>query len=218
MQLFGLDSHPAHAASKLCDTHVCKQLLESTQILYTALSIHGAVPPQRVDCSEFGKGEREAYKPFSKNHPIVRWASAAKTHWRWVLAHANALSNEYEHRSGKRHLCTAFVQHVDNFHTTDGLPNTMPDTVSVDEWLASLDDKRRTAWAPRVATQLPPDGCTFGIVALTSFDSPDPNNWVESYKAYYGYRKVQWAERRDKRPIRMQWSSAGEMGSKRNRA
>lgn len=218
MQLFGLDSHPVHAASKLCDTHVHSQLRESTQILYTALSIHDHVPPGRVDCSEFGKSERNPYKPFSPNHPIVRWASAAKAHWRWVLAHANALSDEYEHRGGKKHLCAAFVRHVDEFHTTIGLPDTMPDTITVDEWLASLkDNKHRLEWASRVATELPPDGCTFGIVALTAFQPSNPSNWVESYKDYYRHKRTQWAERCNKRPIIMRWSSAGEMGRKRKR-
>ena len=212
MQLFGLEVDASHAASFMCDTHIHSQVRETTQILFTALWLHDVVPKGKIDCSAWGAGKRPPYKPFSQNHPIVQWAAGSRAHYAWTLAHAHALAAEYEHRTGKKHMCEAFIQHVAKHVDQHGLPDSMPATATPDQWLEWVDEDKREQWEPRIATKLPPKGCQFGIVALKDFELPDPDDWVGSYKAYYLHKRVEWANK-ESRPITMTWSAAGEMGA-----
>jgi hypothetical protein len=216
MQLFGLEITAQSAADLLCDTHVHSQSRETTQILYTALWIHGVVPHGEVDCSAWGKGKRPAYKPFSENHPIVQWAAGAQSHYRWVLQHAIALAETYEHRSGHKHMCAAFINHIVEHVNANGLPNTMPVTVTPQQWLEWVSKDKRAQWEPRIAIRMPPNGCEFGIVAIKDFEGSDARNWVKSYREYYVHKERVWADK-EKRAIVMQWSEKGELGAKKRK-
>jgi hypothetical protein len=217
MQLFGLESNAKNAASFLCDAHVLSQARETTQILFTALYLWDVVPSGTIDCSSVTKkadDHRPPYKPFSKNHPVVQWAAASRQHYRWVLEHADALMNEYAHRSGKIHLCQLFVAHVQRHIEEVGYPDTMPESVTAEEWLSSLDEAKRAGMRDRVATTLAPQGCAFGIIAIEMEGEQlkDPDSWCGSYRQYYTYKK-----RKFTRP--MTWASAGTLGAaKRKRA
>ena len=92
MQIFVVDVNPRLAAQYLCDKHVIKQCLESTQILST---ICGG-----------------PYKPTHQNHPCVKWAASCITNYNWLLRHAKALCNEYTHRYGKIHKCQRVIEQL----------------------------------------------------------------------------------------------------------
>ena len=217
MQLFGLGGKPEHAASKLCDTHVQSQVRETLQMCTTALRfVHGCNITGKIDCTEWRQGMREPYANFSQHHPIVWWVAGARTHFRWALAHGLALAHEYEHRNGKKHMCEAFLLHLQRWVTTHGLPESMPETASPEAWLDFVLESKREEWAERIARDLPPDNCEFGVIALKDFDSSTPGSWVDSYREYYQLKRVEWAER-EVRPIVMKWSGPGEAAAKKRK-
>ena len=190
MQLFGLATCPTDAAQRLCNAHVTKQTLETTQILYSLLLLSGVSFTDDVDCGTHGR--RPPYKLAYKNHPIVLWAKASRAHARWVLAHAKALAAEFRARNDDvRHLCEHHIDFLATFLDGGGWPASMPDSVTPDEWLASLDAKQRAGVAWRVATTSRPMGCTFGIVAM---DMIGPrrfpySDWVGSYVELYTWKQ-----------------------------
>lgn len=216
MQLFGLDPDPAKAAAELCDIHVNSQLRETAQILHTALYQWNVVPVGLVDCTAFGHGHRKPYRPMSPNHPCVRWAAGARTHFEWVTKHGIALANEWETRSGKIHESALFIMHIVKHVERYGWPEFMPETATPDEWFESMEcelgwaDDKWAEWRQRVATQNAPDGCEFGILGFDLSIDHTPDDWVASYETYYGWKKSMM-----KRP--MKWSAPGELGAKKRK-
>ena len=90
MNIFALDNDPEKAAQFLGDKHIGKMLLESVQLLCTALhSINYSKPIP--------------YKPYNKNGRFVRWLLLSEENINWLVNHAKALANEYRFRFGKEH-------------------------------------------------------------------------------------------------------------------
>jgi len=90
MNIFVSDASPIKSANNLDDKRVIKMILESAQMLCTALHEHGA--------SHLAK-----YKPTHKNHPCSIWARESKSNYKWLLDHMFWLSEEYSFRTGKIH-------------------------------------------------------------------------------------------------------------------
>lgn len=88
MNIFVLSDDPVLAASMMCDKHVVKMIVESSQILSTSLSASNCKP---------------LLKPTHHHHPCVVWACATKSNFSWLLEHFKALQNEYTKRYGKFH-------------------------------------------------------------------------------------------------------------------
>jgi len=93
-------TNPCHALSAkvLDDKRVIKMILESCQILNTTL----------ITLGEAGIG----YKPTHKNHPCVLWAGKSYGNYLWLLAHFDALINEYFERYGKIHKCSMYFEQL----------------------------------------------------------------------------------------------------------
>lgn len=216
MQLFGLDGMPAHAAAMMCDTHVNSQVRETAQMCTTALRfVHGCNITGQIDCTDWPKGGiRDPYLNFSQHHPIVWWVAGSRAHFRWTLSHGRALAEEYKHRSGNKHMCEAFLDHLASWISEYGFPESMPETVTSAQWLKFVPESKREEWAMRIATEMPPHECEFGVVAIKDFQSSSPGNWVETYREYYKLKRVEWASK-ETRPITMTWSSEGMMGTKK---
>lgn len=89
MNIFVLSEDPVQAAQWQCDKHVVKMILESAQMLSSAVVRHGG------EC---------IYKPTHKHHPCTIWAGDTKDNWYWLHNHFIALGNEYTERYGKQHL------------------------------------------------------------------------------------------------------------------
>lgn len=85
MNIFILDANPVKAAEYLCDQHVNKMLLESTQLLCTA-------------CHSLGISFLGQYKSTHKNHPCSKWLLESKHNATWLFEHAVAMSTEREIR------------------------------------------------------------------------------------------------------------------------
>jgi len=89
MNIFFVDNNPAQAARDLADKHVGKMLVESAQMLFTAVRKHGYT----------GGGYASAYE----NHPMTKWVAMSYWHAEWLLEHAIALAGEFQFRYGHPH-------------------------------------------------------------------------------------------------------------------
>lgn len=120
MNIFYLDKIPAVAAAYHCDKHCIKMILESCQLLSTALRVNGIE-------------DEILYKMTHKNHPSAIWARTNQSNYMWLLSLTISLLSEYSKRYGKTHKCSqmikSFINHIDalpegNFTEP---PQCMPD-------------------------------------------------------------------------------------------
>ena len=93
MNIFHLDTDPRTCAEYHCDKHVCKMVVETTQMLCTAF--------QRYN----GRDER-LYKMGFKNHPMTLWVGNSWKHYEWTIQLLYFLLQEYKKRYGKIHKST----------------------------------------------------------------------------------------------------------------
>ena len=83
MNIFVLDKDIEKCAQYHCDQHVVKMILESVQILCTALNKKGFTTP---------------YKSTHIKHPCVLWAEQSFENFLWLKSLALALNTEYRFR------------------------------------------------------------------------------------------------------------------------
>ncbi|WP_107850888.1 pyrimidine dimer DNA glycosylase/endonuclease V [Oceanimonas marisflavi] len=86
MNIFILDNDIERCAEYHCDQHVVKMILESVQILCTALNKKGFDTP---------------YKPTHIKHPSVLWVEESYDNFQWLAQLAHALNAEYRYRYRK---------------------------------------------------------------------------------------------------------------------
>jgi len=95
MNIFVTDSCPIKSANNLDNKRLIKMVLESAQLLSTAMTVLG--------------DSRAPYKPTHVNHPCSVWARASKGNYNWLLSHFVALCSVYTERYGKIHKCADFI-------------------------------------------------------------------------------------------------------------
>lgn len=86
MNIFVLDKNITKCAKFHCDQHVVKMILESVQILCTALNKKGLTTP---------------YKSTHVKHPCVLWVEESYDNFLWLSKLAYALNDEYKYRYKK---------------------------------------------------------------------------------------------------------------------
>lgn len=86
MNIFVLDNDVTKCAQSHCDKHVVKMILESAQLLSSAVRMVG------IDAG---------YSLTHQNHPCAVWTRLSIDNWRWLLQLTNALNDEYKYRYGK---------------------------------------------------------------------------------------------------------------------
>ena len=96
MNIFFLQKDPQWAANALCDKHVPKMLLESAQMLSTAVQ------------ENIGKVE-ELYKPAYPNHPMTKWVGFTRNNFVWALENAVFINQEYTKRFKKIHKSSKVI-------------------------------------------------------------------------------------------------------------
>ena len=101
MNIFVLDRNIEKCARYHCDQHVVKMILESTQIVCTALNQQGFTTP---------------YKSTHTRHPCVLWAGESYDNLQWLIRLAEALNLEYKYRYRKseRHVSIDVLNQVRN--------------------------------------------------------------------------------------------------------
>jgi len=97
MNIFVSSPDPENCATYLCDKRLVKMVLETAQLLSTAINEHGGSGP---------------YKTMHINHPCSLWARATNNNYQWLVEHFKALCSEYTKRFKKIHKCQ---QHLSCF-------------------------------------------------------------------------------------------------------
>lgn len=107
MQIFVTSPCPVESARYLDDKRVIKMILESAQLLSTAVRELG------ID---------EGYRPTHKNHPCGVWTRKSRQNFEWLVRHGLALANEYNLRYGKHHKSVDVILKLRKY------TNKFPDT------------------------------------------------------------------------------------------
>lgn len=108
MNIFVTEPCPIASAEALDDKRVVKMILESAQLLSTAIHIN--VLTLDDDISQV------LYKPTHKQHPCALWSAHSNSNWEWLFQHFLALCQEYTHRYGKYHKSAALAPHLRKYH------------------------------------------------------------------------------------------------------
>jgi len=122
MNVFILDEDIDICARYHCDQHVGKMVLESTQILCTALNKKGFTIP---------------YRSTHVKHPSVLWAEQSLENFRWLARLAHALNTEFCWRFNreKPHASIRVLEEIEGaVFPARGLtpfPQAMPDIFKV---------------------------------------------------------------------------------------
>lgn len=96
MNIFYTDRCPYTAATFLDDKRCVKMVLETAQILSTAMHLNNI--------------EGYPYKPTHKHHPSVVWAAQNRLHFLWLCEHLHGLCREYTARYDKQHKCQQYLE------------------------------------------------------------------------------------------------------------
>ncbi|MGP4845803.1 pyrimidine dimer DNA glycosylase/endonuclease V [Marinobacter sp. 1Y8] len=102
MNIFVLDTNIEKCAEYHCDQHAIKMILESVQLLCTALNKKGFSTP---------------YKSTHSKHPCVLWVEASYDNFEWLVQLTLALNAEYRFRFDKAgdHKSIAVLSEIDKF-------------------------------------------------------------------------------------------------------
>ena len=129
MNIFVVDTDPSQAAEMLCDKHVPKMIVESAQMMASALRKNGAVDSE-MPLTKTGK----PYKGGYKNHPCTVWAGVNYENFTWLAQHATSLCYEFSKRFNKQHACcnpilqmTCMVDYLPKHGNTTPFAQAMPD-------------------------------------------------------------------------------------------
>jgi hypothetical protein len=109
MNIFVLDADPYASARMMCDKHIPKMVVESAQMMASALRRHGATD-EDMPLTKSGT----PYKGGYQHHPCTVWAGETQDNFDWLADHAYKLLCEYWDRFGKEHACTIPIMHMYN--------------------------------------------------------------------------------------------------------
>ncbi len=105
MNIFVLDLEPSKAAKFHADKHVIKLILETAQLLSTAVRLSGI---------DFG------YRITHQNHPCSLWTRKTRANFEWLKELGIALCEEYTYRYGKIHASESIIRGAPNQIITAG--------------------------------------------------------------------------------------------------
>ena len=93
MNIFHLNDSPSASAKDLCDKHVPKMLLETCQMLSTA--VRNQIPQVIKDDL--------VYKSAYPKHPMTIWVGNSYRNFVWTYEHGVEINKQYQYRFGKIH-------------------------------------------------------------------------------------------------------------------
>ena len=99
MNIFYLDINPTTSAQMLCDKHIPKMLLESCQMLSTAVR-------------ELRGDDEHLYKKAHPKHPSTLWVQGNDYNFTWLYEHASSIAKEYTKRYGKIHKSSRILKYI----------------------------------------------------------------------------------------------------------
>lgn len=101
MNIFFIHKDPRQAARYQCDKHVVKMILESGQMLSTALRKYGV---DDEDCPV------KLYRTAHAHHPSTLWTGETRSNYEWLCIHALELCEEYTRRYNRRHASQDLIE------------------------------------------------------------------------------------------------------------
>jgi hypothetical protein len=101
MNIFFLDWDPKKCAKETLDKHIIKQILESTQLLY---SVYHLCDPEKLTICPY-----TPYKLTHKNHPCAKWVRENLSNFYWLLLLSWEYCKEYTYRYEKIHACQKHI-------------------------------------------------------------------------------------------------------------
>lgn len=116
MNIFFLSDDVKQCAEWMVNSHVCKQIVESAQMLCTAHRLLDGTKFEIMTTTKTGKSRKKKiwklpdyreelfYKATHINHPSAVWARTSVENYNWLVDHLFALGDEYTYRYGKKHL------------------------------------------------------------------------------------------------------------------
>ena len=115
MNIFFLDKTPEKSAEMLCDKHVPKMLLESAQMLSTAVRKY----EEETNTEPLAE---PIYKSAYPNHPMTKWVCETKHNFDWTLDNALAIYDEYKLRFNKIHKSYRVIKNIVDFELNAHIP------------------------------------------------------------------------------------------------
>ena len=125
MNIFALSTDPLKAARMMCDKHIPKMIVESAQMMASALRRHEDTLmngfPQYESVDELFTQKRiltkkgTPYKGGYANHPCTVWAGDTWANFYWLGEHACGLLSEFRFRFGERtvgHACSTPIKEM----------------------------------------------------------------------------------------------------------
>lgn len=131
MNIFVLDKNPGIAAQYHCDKHVIKMIVESAQLLSTALHYHGY-------------GNDKIYKSTHINHPCSKWVRESWYNFDWLLDLLMFLLDEYKFRYGKRHKTTDVFYEINHIRKYLKFPITLYPYNYITSFALAMPDEFKT--------------------------------------------------------------------------
>jgi len=104
MNIFYLHKRTRKCAMYHVDRHVVKMILETCQLLCTAIWVsirEGKEKPNR---------EEPPFKSTHEKHPSAIWTRESKENWKWLRRLGKELCKEYTYRYNKIHKCESIIQ------------------------------------------------------------------------------------------------------------
>ena len=89
MNIFYLDKNLKRCSQYMIDKHICKQIIETAQLLCAAIII--------LDKKE------TPYKLTHQNHPCAKWVRESKQNFKWLCLLGLEMCKEYSFRYNKIH-------------------------------------------------------------------------------------------------------------------
>ena len=114
MNIFFLDKSPEKSAEFLCDKHIPKMLLESCQMLSTAVRKY----EEETNSTPLAE---PIYKSAYPNHPMTKWVCETKDNFDWTLDNALAIYDEYKLRFNKIHKSYKVLKNILNGRVRVGI-------------------------------------------------------------------------------------------------
>lgn len=97
MNIFATSISPVESALALDDKRLNKMILESAQMLSTALRRHGV-------------GNGPHYRSAYQNHPCTLWTGNTRKNYLWLCDHALAMCAIYSATRKRTHSCERVIQ------------------------------------------------------------------------------------------------------------
>lgn len=101
MNVFYLDDDPVIAATWLCDQHVSKMILESAQMMCTAIRVHMSL--EDTPREELPDELKFLYKTAHPKHGSTKWVGECFSNFQWLFMHVIQMHAQHKQRFGTRH-------------------------------------------------------------------------------------------------------------------